>query len=171
MSGEDLIKKAYEAILNSDFEQAVQWFQKAIEGEPNNPAYHYKLSVTLARNDKLTKAIEHAEKAWKLDQTNDTHRYHLDHLKARSLIGLAKRSIEDQPETYREPIDLLKQAISLDPLSVEAYLLLGISYLAIKEQILGCHALSEAVKLDPQNKVALRLLEQYKKNLGKGLDK
>ncbi|WP_230876148.1 tetratricopeptide repeat protein [Paenibacillus validus] len=61
MDGELAIKKAYESILNHDFEQAIGWFERAIALNPNNASYHYKLSITYARSNKLSKAIRHAE--------------------------------------------------------------------------------------------------------------
>ena len=57
MNGENQIQKAYESILGHDFEKAIEWFEKAIAEEPNNAAYHYKLSITFARSNKLIKPL------------------------------------------------------------------------------------------------------------------
>lgn len=125
MNGEDQIQKAYESILSQDFEKAIEWFEKAITAEPDNAAYHYKLSITYARSNKLSNAIEHAAKATDLEQDNQVYRYHLQVLHARELVDKARRQLSTQSEHAERAIFLLKEAIVLDPLTIEAYLILG----------------------------------------------
>ncbi|MDF2963523.1 MAG: hypothetical protein K0S39_5258, partial [Paenibacillus sp.] len=95
MDGEEQIKKAYESILKHDFEQAVEWFEQAIAIAPDNAAFHYKLSITYARSNKLSKAIEHAKEAVRLEQSEEHYQFHLQHLQAKELIQQAEKYFEE----------------------------------------------------------------------------
>ena len=165
MNGKEFIKKAYEAILNHDFELAIEWFDQAIAMEPDNASYHYRVSITYARSNKLNKALEHAAQAIQLDPEEEHFRYHLQHLKAKEIILNAENYIDESGEQTWMAIALLKQAVALDSLSSEAYLLLGIAYASVKEYSLAIQAIRELLKLDPQHEVGIELLEQYRNQL------
>nr|WP_028548638.1 tetratricopeptide repeat protein [Paenibacillus sp. UNC451MF] len=165
MNGKELIKKAYEAILNHDFELAVEWFEQAIAMEPDNASYHYRLSITYARNNKLSKAIEHASQAIRLDPEEDHFHYHLQHLRAKEIILKAENYIDDSGAQTWMAIALLKQAVALDSLSSEAYLMLGIAYSQVKEYSQAIQSIRELLKLDPQHEAGIELLEQYRNKL------
>lgn len=161
LNGEEAIRKAYEAILNHDFEQAIAWFEQAIRLEPKQASYHYKLSITHARSNKLSKAIFHAKEAVRLEPNEEHYLFHLQHLEARRLIVLAETMFEDSPERLWLAATYLEQAAKLDPLSTEALLLLGIAYAKLEEYHLAIRALKELLKLDPEHKIGSRLLEEY----------
>lgn len=165
MDGEQRIKKAYESILGHDFEQAIAWFEQAIELEPENAAYHYKLSITYARNNKLSKAIEHAEFAVNLDPRSEPYRYHLQNLQAKELIQQAEKYFHQEPEQLHLAVLFLKQAVSLDPLSVDAYLLLGLAYSGSEQYNLAIQAINEVLRLNPEHEIASNLLMEYRKKL------
>lgn len=161
MDGEEEIKRAYESILRSDFEQAINWFEQAIALEPDNAAYHYKLSITCARSNRLFRAIEHAESAVRLEPDNDTYRYHLRHLNARELVGKAQRCFDRNQDQLYLAAAYLKQAVSLDPLNVNAFLLLALAHAGLEEYDGAIRALNELLKLNPQHESARRLLDDY----------
>ncbi|NBI30498.1 tetratricopeptide repeat protein [Chengkuizengella marina] len=162
MNGEQKIKKAYQSILNSDFEQAIIWFEEAIEQEPNNAIYHYKLSITYARSNKLIKALEHAEKASLLDCNNEEYLFHYEHLKAKELTKHAEAYFDQEDDQLHLAVILLKEATVLDPLSVEAWLLMGIAYAQLEEYSQAIQTLKEVLNLDPNHEIAKELLKQYK---------
>ncbi|WP_372814454.1 tetratricopeptide repeat protein [Paenibacillus sp.] len=161
MDGELAIKKAYESILNHDFEQAIGWFERAIALNPNNASYHYKLSITYARSNKLSKAIRHAEQAVKLEPTDEHYTFHLQHLRAKALLVEAEKLFEESDERLWLAVALVKQAVENDPLSLEAYLLLGIAYARLDEYSLAIGAVKELLKLDPGHSIGNRLLSEY----------
>jgi tetratricopeptide (TPR) repeat protein len=165
MDGEKEIQKAYEAILQNDFEQAIEWFERAIAAEPNHADYHYKLSVTCARSNKLQKAVEHAETAVRLEPENEQYRFHINTLKAKELLHQAEKFFDGADEQQYLAIPLLHEAIALDALSVDAYLLLGLAYANLQDYGLAIQAIKEAVRLDPQNDAAKALLAEYKLQL------
>ncbi|MEY9093093.1 hypothetical protein [Paenibacillus sp. RC84] len=167
MDGEQEIQKAYEAILNNDFEEAIAWFEKAVLSEPGNASYHYKLSITYARSGKLAKAIDHAVDAYDLEPASEAYQYHLTTLKAKALIAEADKCLDQSRdrEQLKNAIVLLKQAAALDPLSAEACLKLAAAYAGVSDFDLAVHAAEEAIRLEPLNKAAAALLVEYRRKL------
>ncbi|WP_240413850.1 tetratricopeptide repeat protein [Paenibacillus periandrae] len=171
MDGEEQIKKAYESILMHDFEQAVEWFGQAIAMNPHNAAFHYKLSITYARSNKLNKAIEHARQAVRMDSHENTYRLHLQNLQAKAFMIKAERHLTDNEGQLWLAVSLLKRAIELDSLCLEAYLLLGHGYAMLKEYEQAISTIHTLLELDPQHEMGRRLLLEYQQRLkGKNND-
>ncbi|OAS14034.1 tetratricopeptide repeat protein [Paenibacillus oryzisoli] len=162
MNGENQIQKAYESILGHDFEGAIEWFEKAIAEEPNNAVYHHKLSITFARSNKLTKAVEHAARANELDPANEAFLFHLQVLNARELVEQASRQLTIQSDHAERAIFLLKEAIALDPLAIEAYLMLGEAFAMRKDYARAYQTVMEAVRLEPHHELAKQHATIYK---------
>jgi tetratricopeptide (TPR) repeat protein len=165
MFGEHEIQKAYESILGHDFEKAIEWFEKAAALEPDNAAYHHKLSITYARSNKLQKAIEHAKQAARLESDNESYRFHLQNLHARELVQWAEKYLDPQNERLNVAIALLKQAIVLDPLAIEAYFILGTAFAAKQEYRSALHIVHEVMRLDPLHEMARQQLTEYRRLL------
>ncbi|UUZ79422.1 tetratricopeptide repeat protein [Paenibacillus sp. P26] len=162
MNGEEAIKKAYEAILKHDFDQAIAWFERAIEADPGCAAYHYKLSITYSRSNKLAKAIEHAKQAVALDPGDEHYQFHYQHLQARELMHQAEKLFEESSDgRLWLAVALLNQAIDLDPLAIEAFLLLSVAYARLTEYSSAIRAVKELLKLDPNHTIGRRLLPEY----------
>lgn len=165
MNGENQIQKAYESILGHDFEKAIEWFEKAIAEEPNNAAYHYKLSITFARSNKLFKAIKHASMALELEKENEAYRYHLQVMHARELVEKAQKQLSTQSEHAERAIFLLKEAIVLDPLAIEAYLILGEAFALRKDYGRAYKTVIEAVRLEPHHELAKQQASLYSQKM------
>lgn len=161
MNAEEKIKKAYASILGHDFEQAIEWFEEAIEDEPDNAAYHYKLSITYARSNKLTQALKHAQMACSLNEQEE-YCFHLQHLQSKELLFKAEKYFDQTEVHLREAVSLLEKAISLDPISLEAYLLKGMAYAELLEYDRAIKAIEEVMILDPQHSIGEKLLKEYK---------
>lgn len=157
MDGDQKIQKAYESILQHDFERAIEWFEQAVKDQPDNADYHYKLSITYARSNKLNQAISHAERAWKLAPDHEKYKLHIEHLRSRLYMKKAEKSLDGQ-EHLPYAVSMLTRAITLDPLAVEAYVLLGTVYSELGDYKEAIEAFREASKLDPNNKQAMQLL-------------
>lgn len=166
MNGEEGIRKAYQAILRGDFEQAVVWFEKAIAQEPDNAAYHYRLSITCGRSGRLAKALEHAANAVRLSPEDRSYELHYKRLQAQEKLIQAKAALEQNGNQLYLAVALLKEAIALDPLSAEAYMMLGMAYGELEEFPEAVRALNEALRLHPQHKGAAGLREEYRKRIG-----
>ncbi|MDD9267670.1 tetratricopeptide repeat protein [Paenibacillus sp. GCM10023248] len=167
MNGEDQIQKAYESILVQDFDKAIEWFEKAIAAEPNNAAYHYKLSITFARSNKLMQAIEHATRAAQLEEDNEAYRYHVQVLHARELVEKAQKALTTETEHAERAIFLLKEAIVLDPLAIEAYLILGEAFAFRQDYGRAYQTVLEALRLEPNHEQAKQQAARYQQKMKK----
>lgn len=160
MDGEQRIKRAYRSILDHDFEKAIEWFESAIRQEPENAEYHHKLSITYARSGKLEKALTHARMACELDPGSQTYTFHLQTLRSLQLVQTAERMLEHQVDP-RKAAACLYEAIALDPLCLEAHLLLGVAYAKQSAYSKAADAMREVLKLDPGHEAAQKLLIKY----------
>lgn len=165
MSGEYNIRKAYQAILQHDFEQAIDYFEQAIRQEPDNAAYHYRLSITCARSGKLAKALTYADQACRLDGDHPAYQYHLQNLRSKQNVQRAELFIDTLSGGAAQALPLLLEAIELDPLSIEAHLLLSIVYMELQDHHKAVEAAREALKLEPQHEGACHMLKQAKEQL------
>lgn len=158
-AGEHFIKKAYQAIFQQDFEQAIDHFKKAIAVEPANASFYYRLSITYARSNKLMEAIEQAEKALSLDEENVSFKYYLDALYSRYLSQQAFSFIKNG-ENLEQTIEFFNRAISLNPLNVEAYILLAVALQKSGQKKDAEQVILKALRLDPHHQDLRQLLSQ-----------
>jgi Tfp pilus assembly protein PilF len=157
MDGESCIKKAYEYIFNSDFEQAIYWFEQAIAAEPENAFYYHICAVSCARSGKWLKAKQHAEYALKLEPEHAEYQYHLQTVEAKLLLAEADILLAKVPPKLDEAAELLEKAAMLDPLSFGAYYTLGVLYASRGQYDQATKNAREAVRLDPGHSAARRL--------------
>lgn len=165
MDSEDRIKKAYAAILNHDFELAVTWFEEAIAMEPDNAAYHYKLSITYSRSGRLNKSLEHANKAYKLDQAHEEYLFHLQNLRAKQFIVQAEKVMQTDADQLYQAVWMLKEAITLDPINLQGYIYLAETYSMLHQYVDAIQTIKEVLRLHPLHELASRLLIEYKEKL------
>lgn len=157
MDSDKKIHEAYASILKHDFEKAIAWFEEAVAENPENADYHYKLSITYARSGKLEKAYEHSKEAVKLSPDKQEYRLHNQHLKSLQLTVDAEKIIQSKmPDRLPYGIDLLKKAIELDPLSIEAYVLLGYAYENTGQFDQAKRVWKQALELDPKHPAILQ---------------
>ncbi|KXG43620.1 tetratricopeptide repeat protein [Tepidibacillus infernus] len=160
-SGRKYLLEAYHAIFQNDFQKAIDAFNKAIRCEPTNASYYYKLSITYSRNGDMKEAIEAAKKACEL-QYNLTYRYHLQILQAKNLVMVAADLMKKGILT-EEIENILIQAKTLDPLNIEAYLILGIYYGEKQRLPQAIKEFNMVFGLDPFHQQAKELREYYSK--------
>ncbi|MHA7963479.1 tetratricopeptide repeat protein [Paenibacillus sp. CAU 1782] len=157
MDGESCVRKAYEYILNGDFEEAIAWFEQAIAAEPANPAFYHKCAVSCARSGKWSKAKVYADFAEKLEPDNEEYRYHSGVIQARLLLIEANGLLALSPPIMGEAASLLRQAVSLDPLYFDAIFTLALVYQSAGDLEEAYISAREALRLDPQHAAAKRL--------------
>jgi tetratricopeptide (TPR) repeat protein len=165
MDGGIYIQKAYESILNGDFEQAIDWFDRAIEAEPANADYHYKCSISCSRSGKWAKALIHAEKAAELEPDREEYRFHKRTIDARLLLHEAEKLLAAQPPQTEDAMPLLRKATELDPLSFEAFYLLGLACAGMNRPEEGAAYAREALRLDPGHSAARTLYADLRRKL------
>lgn len=157
MDGESCVKKAYSYILNSDYEQAIYWFEQAIAAEPGNASYYHKCAVSCARSGKWSKAHHYAEQAVAMDTEHSEYVYYLHTIEAKLLVASAEQLLVNELPRYNDALPLLQQAADLDPLSFEAFYLMGMVYAEIGQLDAASVNAREAVRLDPGHSAARRL--------------
>jgi Flp pilus assembly protein TadD len=161
MSGEQSIRRAYESLLEHDFEKAIAYFELAVREEPDNAAFRHRLSITYARSDKLAQALHHAETACRLDGSRAEYRHHLRHLRSKQCVQRAERLLDGRPDGAAQALPLLEEAVRLDPLSTEAHLLLSMVLLRLNRTDRAAAAAREAYRLDPQHEGVRKLLDRF----------
>ncbi|MFI2855649.1 tetratricopeptide repeat protein [Paenibacillus sp. JSM ZJ436] len=169
MNNNPYIQNAYRCILQNDFEEAIRWFEQALQANPGDAEVHYRCSITYGRSGYLEQAVLHAEKASALQPDQSAYVLHLQHLQARTLVQGARKLLE-QPEQYTstalyQAVQQLKQAVSLDPLDPEAYVWLAMVYSELNEHALAMAALKDVIGLYPQESSLQQLMEELKKRL------
>lgn len=157
MDGETCIRKAYEHIFHSDFEEAIYWFEQAIAAEPDNASYYHKCAVSCARSGKWPKAKVYADVAEKLEPDNEEYRFHSQVIQSRLLLAEANGLISGETPDLKEAAELLRHAIMLDPLSFDAHYTLAMVYMTdgVLDEAIECAR--EALRLDPNHSAARRL--------------
>jgi len=170
MSGEKELQKAYESILGQHFEQAVEWFQKAIEQDPGNSDYHYKLSITYARSGKIDEALAHARKAKALAPAEGAYDIQVRTLEAKQLCSKAERLLASGAEHDALAASYLQHAVRLDPLEEATYVLLAATFARMKEYKDAIATLRDLLELDPEHRTARALLGQYQQSFANYLE-
>lgn len=93
---------------SGDYEQAVDWFRKAIAADPSDAKYHLYLGTVLAKQGKLHEAVEVLQKAIQCTEGR------LD--EAHLALGMVLRSLDRFPEAA----DCFREAIRVDSTGREA---------------------------------------------------
>jgi Flp pilus assembly protein TadD len=162
VSGEKELQKAYESILGQHFEEAVEWFHKAIKQDPGNADYHYKLSITYARSGRLDEALVHAKEAKRLQPAKAEYDNQLRTLQSKQLCQQAERLMERGADHDWLAVSQLREALKLDPLEEAGYLLLAAAYVRLREFKDAIATLRELLELDPGHRTARVMLDEYK---------
>lgn len=162
--GHAKIEKAYLEIFKGDYEKAIEAFKEAIEFDPSNASFYYKLSITCARSNKLDIAVQAAEMAHSLDPNEPKYKNHYDTLCSRQLCYQAHDLLEDPYQTVHA-VTLLKKAVHLDPLNENAYLFLGLAYARMRDYVQAEHYIKKLLRLHPEHSVGKRLIIEYQSNV------
>ncbi|MBW7473415.1 tetratricopeptide repeat protein [Paenibacillus oenotherae] len=164
MDGESSIRKAYEAILSGDFEQALARFEEAIALEPDQGVHYYKCSITCARSGKWQKALHYAEQAVALEPAQEEYRFHLQTVQSRWRVIEAEALLSREGTEGEKAIAMLCDAIRLDPLNLDALLILGAAYAARNRFEEAAVCAKDALRLDPEHSAARRLLADVRRS-------
>jgi tetratricopeptide (TPR) repeat protein len=161
MTCHEEIQRAYESILDQHFDQAAEWFLRAIEKDPLNADLHYKLSITFARSNKLDVAFVHARFAQSLKPHKQSYEDQVRILQAMFFFRDAEHLIQQGHHEIPNAITLLQEAIKLDPLSEKSYLLLANANAEIHNYDKAVETLQELLELNPKHEFALALIKKY----------
>jgi tetratricopeptide (TPR) repeat protein len=115
------------------------------------------------RSAQWEKALRHAEEAVRLAPEQAEYRYYLASVRARIAAEEAKSELASADPDYAAVIAGLKQALELDPLLDEAWLLLAAAYGALGRFDEAARAAREALRLNPAHGEAKRLFADYRR--------
>lgn len=159
-TGRSYLKEAYNAIYQNDFNKAIEAFNNAISCEPRNASYYFKLSVTYSRSGDVKKALEASKQAYELQPEIQLYRYHLQILQSKNMVLVAADKMKKGNLTL-EIEELLTHAKNLDPLNMEAYLLLGVYFAEKKYLKKALKEFNQVLNLEPQNQRVNELKTYY----------
>lgn len=162
-AGTHYIKEAYRALFDHDFTRAVHAFEKAIQCDPANAAYYFKLSVTYARNQQLALAVQTIEKALSLEPNNEKFILQHKRLSCRRYTEEAVQRLEEGTE--EQALVLIERAVALDPLYVRAHYVAAQIYFLRRRYIEARKAARQAVWLDPNSAEAKTLLTRCREKV------
>jgi len=176
--------------LESEFEEAIEEFDKAIELDPNNPKYHNNKGNALYDLHNYQEAIEEFDKAIELDPNNPN--YHNNKGNALLKLGRYEEAIEefdkaielkpnnpsyhnnkgiaqDDLHNYQEAIEEYDKAIELKPKDPSYHNNKGIALGEMQRYQEAIEEFDKAIELDPNNPnyhyakgMALGALQRYK---------
>jgi len=170
LTGEEEVRKAYESILGQDYEEAAAWFRKAIEQDPGNGEYHYKLSITCARSGKIDEALALARRAQDLDPGVEAYSIQVRTLEGKRLAAKAERMLAGGAQHVPLAASYLRRAVRLDPLEEGPYVLLAAALARMKEYREAAAVLRELLELNPEHGGAQSMLEQMRNMTSENLE-
>ncbi|MBP1999568.1 tetratricopeptide (TPR) repeat protein [Paenibacillus shirakamiensis] len=163
---ERFLAQAYKSILNHDFEQAIQWFDRAIGANPLDADIHFRCSVTCARSGRMDKAVFHASEAVRLDSDTEEYKLQYERLQARemrlSAVQLFGPGGTIETDNAILAVSLLEQSTAFDPLYGESFVWLASAYEALERYPDALAAVREALALqnDSISTTSLKKWEQ-----------
>jgi superkiller protein 3 len=144
LSAEEYFTTATNAKENGFNELAIEYYQQAIDIDPNNAEAYYNMGFVYSRTDDYKKAdpyykkaIQYYKKVLELDP-NDVKVY--------NNMGLAYRWLSDE----KKAIQCFQKVIALDPtLANAAYVNMGNAYRSLKNFNEAIRCYQKALELDP----------------------
>jgi tetratricopeptide (TPR) repeat protein len=133
---EELCRKGYSFSINGEDQKAIQFFQQAIEKDPNNKMAWNGLGYCHVGLNNPKAAIQAYQQAIKTDPTDDNLHFNL----ANFYTELGRQ---------KEAIDSYQRVISLNPNSEPAYFKLGVIYTQLGRLAEGKAAFEKVIQLNP----------------------
>lgn len=130
------------AIHRSDYAQAVDLLQKAVEANPNCAIHHNSLGVALEHLGRIDQAINHFRQAILIRQ---------DYSEAYNNLAIAL----NKKGQYEQAIEICKRAIEIDPRCAKAHYTMGHCLACLGRQDEAMASFGNALALDD------RLVEAY----------
>ena len=176
-----------ELFYEGKLDEAIQFYQKALEFKPEYADGHYNLGVVFAKQKKINQAIPsyqkaldlnpthmeaHSELGWLLMNNNQPNmgvrvfEHAVDVAPKNSKAHLNLGNALGQVDRLHESIEEFQKAIELQPDSASGYYGLGMAYLFLDRMDEAVHALNKALRLQPDYKRARKALQdiQAKQN-------
>lgn len=132
----EMCRKGFSFSINGQDQEALQYFKKATENDPNSTTAWYGLGYCYAGKNSHNDAIEAYKQAIRTDPTNEISYFHLGNYYHK--IG-----------RYDEAIESYKTVVGMNPDFEAAYFNLGVIYTKIGQLIDGKEAFQNVVRINP----------------------
>jgi spermidine synthase len=139
-------------IRQNKFEQAIPLLEKILVSEPNNSEYLRAIGLAYLRTGKVDLAIERLQKAVALNRLDNN---------ARNNLGIAFM----QKGMFDKAADEFSEILKNDPEYTQAIVNLGFSYARTGRKAEAIPLLEKAQKLEPNNEMISKVLDQLRKNI------
>ena len=161
-AGKKFVKEAYRALFDHDFTRAIRAFEKAIQHDPLNASYYFKLSVTYMRSQNTDRALRAVEEAVRLAPDEEKYRLQYNRLRSRCVVEKVAGLLRSGPASLAV-LEQLEKAIAADPLNATAHYLAGEVNFALGRYIPARRAARHALRLAPQSQEAKDLLHRCRR--------
>ena len=131
-------KKGNELLANSKYEEAIIYFQKVVDLNPEDDRAYNNIGLAFNNMGKYEEAIRNYQKAIDLNPKNDG---------VFNNLGNAL----DEMGKYEEAIENYQKAVDLNPKNDTVFYNLGLAFLKVSEIDSAIEAFSAGLKLNPDN--------------------
>ncbi|NIS38748.1 DUF3808 domain-containing protein [Candidatus Saccharibacteria bacterium] len=100
----DIVEKGMKAYQNEQWDQALNYFQDALLGEPENPLLYFNIATALYKKQKYEEALKSYDKALSTDD-----------VMLQQSIYYNRGNTYYQMQKYKEAINAYKKALDLEP--------------------------------------------------------
>lgn len=139
---EEIIEKGRNLAINEDFTEAIEYFNKVLELNPNNEDCLFYKGVSLYHLEKYNESGKHFDTVLKMNP---------EHSRAWNYKGRCNVILEN----YDDAIDCLNKADELNPKDIETLRLKGLAFSFLNEEKEAILCLDEALEIDPENEIVL----------------
>jgi len=148
------------------FEEAIEYFNKAIAIDPNFPDTYYHIGMAYYNKGRFEEAYNMFRKVFEVDIHKSTAK--ISHLGIRGELTLSMlQATTLQLGIYREAITYGKKVLDINPKNAVVLNNMGIAYIGLGEKELGREYFEKALLVSPGFIKALDNLERYfKEELG-----
>jgi len=153
-------------IQKERFEEAIEYFNKAIAIDPNFPDTYYHIGMAYYNKGRFEEAYNMFRKVFEVDIDKSTAK--ISHLGIRGELTLSMlQATTLQLGIYREAITYGKKVLDINPKNAVVLNNMGIAYIGLGEKELGREYFEKALLVSPGFIKALDNLERYfKEELG-----
>jgi tetratricopeptide (TPR) repeat protein len=194
LSASDWFQKGYNAAELKEYDNAILYYQKSIDLNPNNASPYINLGLAYHDKGNLDKAIQVLQKAIDLNPQNSMAFNNLGAAYAAKgnldkAIELYEKAVEINPEysaaynnmgsayiqkgNFDKAIQLFQKAIDLNPQNFQAYVGLGMAYEANGNDDKAIELLQKAIEFNPNSfdaYLGLGTAYSYKDNPNKAIE-
>jgi tetratricopeptide (TPR) repeat protein len=146
------------ASKKGEYEEADTYYRQALEGDPSNAQYRINVALTSLALDQPDKAVEQLQ--WVLDHEGQVPVHAM--LQSHKFLGKIYKDGGDYDKAVKE----YRACVAISPHKIELRLLLAQALIMGWEYDEAEWELQQVIELDPENEIALSMLDRLKNRGG-----